>query len=129
MLILNFTHPLTEEQWVQIEQLISQPITEVRDIPAHFDAEQPFVPQVEALVARCGLSGPEWQATPLLIVPPALNFIAVALLAELHGRMGYFPSCLRLRPVAGARPPRYEIAEVLDLQAIRDAARGSRGVD
>jgi hypothetical protein len=40
--------------------------------------------------------------------------------------MGYFPACLRLRPVAGARPPRYEVAELLDLQAMRDAARGKR---
>jgi hypothetical protein len=49
------------------------------------------------------------------------------LLAELHGQMGYFPSCLRMRPVANARPPRYEVAEVLDLQAVRDAARAKRG--
>jgi hypothetical protein len=62
----------------------------------------------------------------LLVVPPALNFSAVALLAELHGRCGYFPACLRLRPVAGARPPRYEVAEVLDLQAVRDRARQGR---
>jgi hypothetical protein len=82
---------------------------------------------VEALAGACGLTAQEWQTRPLLVVPPALNFIAVALLAELHGRMGYFPSCLRMRPVAGARPPRYEVAEVLDLQAVRDAARAKRG--
>jgi hypothetical protein len=50
----------------------------------------------------------------------------VALLAELHGRMGYFPTCIRMRPVAGARPPRYEVAEALDLQTVRDRARQTR---
>jgi hypothetical protein len=41
--------------------------------------------------------------------------------------MGYLPACLRLRPVANARPTRYyEVAELLDLQAVRDAARGKR---
>lgn len=38
----------------------------------------------------------------------------------------YFPACIRMRPVAGARPPRYEVAEVLDLQTVRDRARQRR---
>jgi len=126
MLILNFSHPLTPDQLAQVEALTGEPITEVRDIPAQFENEHPFILQVEALADACGLTPEEWQTMPLLIVPPALNFIAVALLAELHGRTGYFPSCLRMRPVANARPPRYEVAEVLDLQAVRDAARAKR---
>ncbi len=126
MLILNFSHPLTAEQLVRIEALAGEAVTEVREIPAHFDNQQPFIPQVVALADACGLTPQEWQTTPLLIVPPALNFIAVTLLAELHGRMGYFPSCIRLRPVAGARPPRYEVAEILDLQDVRDKARMRR---
>lgn len=63
---------------------------------------------------------------PLLVVPPALNFAAFALLAELHGRMGYFPTVVRLRPVSGTTPPRFEVAEVINLQAIRDSARKRR---
>jgi hypothetical protein len=54
------------------------------------------------------------------------NFIAVALLAELHGLMGYFPDCVRLRLVEGARPPRFEVAEILNLQAYREAGRSHR---
>jgi hypothetical protein len=61
-----------------------------------------------------------------LINPPSLNFVAIALLAELHGRMGYFPACLRLRPVEGSTPPRYEVAELLNLQEARNAARRRR---
>ncbi|MCS7301391.1 MAG: CRISPR-associated protein Csx15 [Fimbriimonadales bacterium] len=54
--------------------------------------------------------------------------IAATLLAELHGRMGYFPPVLRLRPVEGAVPPRFEVAEILNLQQIRDTARSQRAV-
>jgi hypothetical protein len=75
---------------------------------------------------QVGLSPAEWQMLPILVNPPSLNFIAVALLAELHGRCGYFPTHLRLRPVQGSMPPQYEVAEVLDLQATRDAARRRR---
>ncbi len=126
MLILNFTHPLTEEQVGQIEALTASPVSEVRQVPAQFDTAQPFIPQAAALVEACGLSPEAWQTTPLLIVPPALNFIAVVLLAELHGRMGYFPPVVRTRPVPGSLPPRYEVAEVLNLQAVRDEARKLR---
>lgn len=79
-----------------------------------------------ALADACGLSPVEWQTLPILVNPPALNVIAVALLAELHGRMGYFAPVLRLRLVAGSLPPRHEVAEVINLQALRAAARERR---
>jgi hypothetical protein len=126
MILLNFSHPLTPDQISQVEEITGQPVAEVRHVAAQFDHEQPFAAQVAALADGCGLSPEEWQTTPLLVVPPALNFIAVTLLTELHGRMGYFPTCIRLRPAAGSRPPRYEVAEVLDLQTVRDAARQKR---
>ena len=47
-------------------------------------------------------------------------------LAELHGRMGYYPPVVRLRPVPDSLPPRYEVAEILNLQAVRDDARRKR---
>jgi hypothetical protein len=129
MLILNFSHPLTADQLARVEELTHQKISDIRHIPAQFDQQQPFAPQIEAIIAACNLTGQEWQSTPLLIIPPALNFIAVALLAQLHGLMGYFPDCLRLRPVEDARPPRFEVAEILDLQAYRETGRGKRGAE
>jgi hypothetical protein len=126
MIILNFSHPLTPDQVSRIEALAGQPVTEVRHVPAQFDHEQPFAPQVVALTDACNLSPAEWQTTPLLVNPPSLNLIAVALLAELHGRCGYFPTVLRLRPVPGSTPPRFEVAELVNLQAVRDAARQKR---
>ncbi len=123
MILFNFSHPLTEEHIRQIESLTGQKVARVVEIHTQIDPQQPLVPQVVALADACGLSPTEWQTLPLLIVPPSLNFIAVALLAELHGRCGCFPAHLRMRPVAGSVPPRYEVAEVLDLQAVRDTAR------
>jgi len=126
MILLNFAHPLTPEQIAQIEALSYQKIERVVEVHTQIDPQQPLVPQVVALADAAGLSPAEWQTLPLLINPPSLNFIAVALLAELHGRCGYFPAHLRLRPVQGSLPPRYEVAEILDLQAVRDKARTRR---
>ncbi|MFP3870627.1 MAG: CRISPR-associated protein Csx15 [Syntrophobacteria bacterium] len=90
------------------------------------DPQRPLIPQVVELAAQCRLSPAEWQTLPILINPPALHWVAVTLLAEIHGRCGYFPPAVRLRPVDGVLPHRYEVAEVLDLQAVRDEARQRR---
>ena len=126
MLLLNFSHPLTADHLAQIEALVGQPIQRVVDAPAQFDHAQPFDQQVQTLADGMALTAEEWQTLPLLVNPPALNVIAVTLLAELHGRMGYFPAVVRLRPVAGSTPPRFEVAEIINLQAVRDGARRQR---
>lgn len=126
MILVNFAHPLTEEQLHQIEVLTGQKVERVIAIDAQIDPQEPLAPQVTAMVDRVGLGAEEWQTLPLLIALPSLNYSAGVLLAELHGRMGYFPSILRLRPIPGAIPPRFEIAEVINLQAVRDAARARR---
>jgi len=126
MILLNFSHPLTPDHLRQIEALTSEQVERVIEVDSQIDTRQPLVPQVTALADGCGLSPADWQTEPLLVNPPSLNFVAVALLAELHGRCGYFPAHLRLRPIAGSLPPQYEVAEILDLQAIRDTARSKR---
>lgn len=126
MILLNFSHPFTAEHQAQVEALSGQTIDRVLNAPAQFDHMQPFAAQVTALVDSLGLSPEEWQTLPVLVNPPALNVIAVTLLAELHGRMGYFPAVVRLRPVANSTPPRFEVAEIINLQDVRDAARNYR---
>ncbi len=126
MILLNFSHPLTPEQLAQVAELTAQPIDRVLSLPAQFDHQQPFGSQLEQLMAQIDLSPDDWQTASILVNPPSLNFIAALLLAELHGRMGYFSPIVRLRPVEGALPPRYEVAEILNLQAVRDVARLKR---
>jgi hypothetical protein len=126
MILLNFSHPITQDQRTQIEALAGSPIDRVLAHTTHFDEQQPFQPQVAALLAQVELTPEAWQGEPILVVLPSLNFIAAILLAELHGRMGYFPPVLRTRPVTGNPLRRYEVAEILDLQIIRDMARRQR---
>jgi len=126
MILLNFSHPLTPAHLAQVEALTGQPVERVVEALSQIDPQQPLAPQAAALADQASLTSAEWQSTPLLVNPPSLNFIAVALLAELHGRCGYFPAHLRLRPVPASLPPQYEVAEILDLQSIRDTARRKR---
>lgn len=127
MILLNFSHPLTAEHLRQVEAASGRTIERVIEVHSQIDPQQPLIPQVTTLVDQAGLSPSEWQTLPLLVNPPSLNFVALVLLAELHGRCGYFPAHLRVRPIAGNLPPQYEVAEVLDLQALRDGARRKRG--
>src|SRR5438876_11098446 len=125
MLILNFTHPLTTQQREQIEALTATSIGEVRTIQVQINQGEPLEPQIIAIVDAVGLSSEEWQTRPLVINPPGYAPAAFVLLAVLHGRIGHFPALLRLRPKSGAVTS-YEVAEVLNLQAIREAARKRR---
>ena len=126
MLILNFTHPLTPEQRAQIEELAHTSIEEVRTIPVQIDQSEPLEPQITSIVDSVGLSSEEWQTRPFLINPPGYAPAAFVLLAELHGRIGHFPSLIRLRPLPGSTPTVYEVAELINLQAIREEARRRR---
>lgn len=113
MILLNFSHPLLPDHMRQIKELAGRKVERVIEVHSQIDAQQPLAPQ-------------EWQSLPILVNPPSLNYSAALLMAELHGRMGYFPPCVRLRPVKDALPPRFEVAEIMNLQAVRDAARKTR---
>jgi hypothetical protein len=127
MIVLNFSHPFTAEQQQQIEETL-----DISEPPIYYDSQvvldvkESFPDQIRNLVNSIGLTSHEWQTEPILINPPALNFAAITLLAELHGRMGYFPTIIRIRPVPDAAPQRYELAEMINLQAVREFARQER---
>jgi hypothetical protein len=126
LIVVNFTHPLTRAQYVQVEQLTGQTVQEVRQVLCQFDNAQPFAEQVSERIDAAGLSAEVWQKEPILINPPAFAPAAAVLIAELHGRMGYFPALMRLRPLPETVPTQFEVAEIISLQAVRDYARGRR---
>lgn len=126
MLILNFTHPLTPAQRAQIELLAHATIEEIRAISVQIDHTRPLAEQITAIVDAIDLTSEEWQTRPIMINPPGYAPATFVLLAELHGRIGHFPSLIRLRPVANSIPTAYEVAELLNLQSIREAARQRR---
>ena len=125
--LINFTHPITDEQKAQIENIVNEPV-HIIDVKTQLDNDIPFGPQATALVDQAveALGGPEAiQTTPIIVNLPGLAAAAAAVLAELHGRMGYFPPIVRLRPVPGP-VRRFEVAEILDLQGLRETARTRR---
>jgi len=126
MILLNFSHPITAEQQAQIEARTGRKVEKIIAIPVQFNNEESFLQQLQELMANLPLTSEELQTKPILVNLPSLNTIAALLLAELHGRMGYFPPILRLRPVKNPTPPRFEVAEILNLQTARERARLER---
>jgi hypothetical protein len=126
MILVNFSHPVTPEQLRQIASLAGAEVERVIELPARFDDAAPYAGQARSLIESAGLSGSDWQTLPLVFILPSLSAIAALVLAELHGRMGYFPAALRLRPASTGPVRGYEVAEILDLQAARDDARRLR---
>lgn len=122
MIVINYAHPITSEQRGQIEALAGLPVSEIREVTVHFDPNLSFAAQLSILLEDIPLSAVEWQTEQILINPPSHNSIALLLIAYLHGRMGHFPAVLRLKPRPGAVPG-YDAAEIINLQAVRDAAR------
>jgi len=126
LIILNFSHPLTPEQITKIEELSKRKVEQVVALTIQFSHDAPFLPQLQEALKQATFTPEQWQTAPIIVNLPAFNYISALALAELHGRMGYFPPILRLKPVQGAMPPRFEVAEVINLQAVRDEARKQR---
>lgn len=126
MIVINFAHPLNSSQEQKIEVLAQEPIQKVINVPLQLDNNQPFIGQVMKQIDVVGLSPMEWQTELILVNPPAYAPAGAILLAELHGRMGYFPTILRIRPVLNSTPPSFEVAEFVNLQAVREQARARR---
>lgn len=125
VLVLNYSHPLTEAQLATVAEIVGE-APDVRDLAAQINRARPLAEVACELADAAGLTSQEWQTTPLVLNPPALAPVALALVAEIHGRVGYFPAILHIRPVEGSVPTRFEVAEVVNLQTLRDVARTRR---
>jgi hypothetical protein len=126
MILLNFAHPLTAAQRASVERCSGQALDRVIEVKAQLDHDQPCVVQAHQMVEAVGLSSGEWQTLPLVVHLPSLSVVAALIVAELHGRCGYFPAVLRLKPVPDTTPPQFTVAEIVNLQVVRDAARQTR---
>jgi len=124
--IINFTHPLTQPIVKQIKDLIGQPISEIIEIKTQLDDNESFETQIEKLLDKVGFSPVDWQAGHVIVHIPGLSPAAVALIAAIHGRSGHFPTILRLRSKKDEKHQQYELAEIINLQAVRDNAREKR---
>jgi len=127
MILVNFSHPISEEQSTKLAELLGRPVDRVVDVASRIELNvEEIAPQVDGMIESAGLSSVEWQTEQIVINPPALAPIAAVTLAKLHGLMGYFPSILRISPRPGVTPPVFDVAEIIDLQVIRQDGRSER---
>jgi hypothetical protein len=126
MVLLNFAHPLTAAQRASVERCSGQALERVIEVKTQLDHDQPCVAQAHQMVEAVGLSPEEWQTLPLVVNLPSLSVVAALVVAELHGRCGYFPAVLRLKPVPDTTPLQFTVAEIVNLQVVRNAARQTR---
>ena len=124
MILINFGHPIREDTLNEIRQLSQESLDSLINLKTAFEVEEPFEPQIRKLVDNVELSSEDWQTKSILINPPTLSIIALGVMAELHGRMGYFPAIIRLKQVD--LPPRFVLAEILNLQTLREGSRKLR---
>ena len=127
LILLNFAHPITESQKAHIEELAGVSLDKMLEIPTFINEAEPLGPQIASLLDTIDLTNEEWHACHILVNPPGYAPAAFLLLAEIHGRSGHFPGFVRLRPVQGSVTA-YEVAEIINLQAVRDNARASNNV-
>lgn len=125
MIILNFSHSLTKEQLEQIEEIVKRKIEQVIPVKVQFNHQESFIEQMQKMLEGFNLDQNLLEGG-FLVNLPSFNVISALLLAEIHGRMGYFPGIIRIRPVEGAIPPKFEVAELINLQQIRETARITR---
>lgn len=121
--LLNFARAFTEQQQQGLELSLGHRLGKIVARPIEFDHTRPYGPQCVKLVKGIKFTSAEWETLPIVVNPPGFAPGALALFSELHGRMGHFPAVVRLRQIAGSTPPAYEFAEIINLQALRDAAR------
>lgn len=127
MVIVNFSHSLSLEQIDWLEQQVGKKAERVisvllRETP---DSTAEMAKIATEMVNRAGLSPQEWQSLPILIVLPDNVPLAAFLVAELHGRMGYFPVCVYFQ-AANNIPSSCESIVVMNLQEQRNSARTRR---
>lgn len=123
--LLNFAHPITQYQKAELEELLKSKLTEIF-IPTQLEHSLDFDFQIKALVDSIKIDSDRFQKGNFIVNLPGFSPAAGTLIAELHGRMGHFPTIIRLKPVEGSAPLKYEVAQVMNLQNIRDASRECR---
>ncbi|WP_110513148.1 CRISPR-associated protein Csx15 [Herpetosiphon llansteffanensis] len=125
MLLINFAHPLTDAQFSQVVTIVDE-TPQLCFVDTQVSRMRPLAEVAYDLVESVGLKTADWQTVPIIINPPGLAPLALAVIAELHGRSGYFLPIINMRPVPNTTPTVFEVAEICNLDAIRQVARTRR---
>ena len=122
MIVVNFSHPLTDDQRATIEEKANTTIDRVIDVSTYVDFDTSVVGQVSELISSIELSITDWQSKPIFIVPPAFTSAAVVLIAHLQGLMGHFPGIVRVQRRPETVVSTFDVVEVISLDVVRDSA-------
>ncbi len=127
-IILNFSgHPVLPGQLKAIEKILQWSSSQVIDVPVGTIAEdRNFIANIVKVIDKVDLSHVQWQAANIVAIPAGYSAIWSVVLAEIHGRLGYFPDVVHLRPSTLTVAEKYEVAEIMNLRQVRHASRGKR---
>lgn len=115
MIVLNFSHPITEEHKEQLQKIANVGVKRVIEIHTQLDLNQPLWPQIENLVNQIDLTPEEWQKEYLVFIPPGLSVAAVMVVMALYSKSQRFLPMVVMRPQKGVTPPRFEVGEIVVL--------------
>jgi hypothetical protein len=124
-ILVNTSHRITDSQLEELTSLVGTAPVRVVDVEVQFDDTIDFEPQTVALIGAITAAGVRLGEDTIVLNPPAHSAIASVLLAALHGQCGGFPSIIRMSRV-GATVSTWSIAELINLQVVREAARRNR---
>ena len=123
-IVLNFSgHPVLPGQLKTIEKLLQWPSTRVMDVQVGTIAEDRNI--VKA-IEKIDLSPVQWQTTSIVAIPAGYSAIWSVVLAEIHGRLGYFPDVVHLRPSSAVTGEKFEVAEIMNLRQVRHSSIDKR---
>ena len=127
-IVLNFSgHPVLPGQLKTIEKLLQWPATRVMDVQVGTIAEDKnFIPNIVKAIEKIDLSPVQWQTTSIVAIPAGYSAIWSVVLAEIHGRLGYFPDVVHLRPSSAVTGEKFEVAEIMNLRQVRHSSRDKR---
>ncbi len=109
MLVLNLSHPLTDEQVAQIKGLSGQNTIVVVHNPVQIEHEKPLMPQIKAIL---DVALADYKGGSIIVNPPGLAIAAVAVVRELQAR-GIEAQYIRMKPALRGEVRVFEVVELI----------------
>ncbi len=127
-LIMNFSgHPVLSGQIATINKMLEWPSSEVIDVQVGTIAEDnKFISNILNVIEKIDLSPEQWQSANIVVIAAGYSAIWSVLLAGMHGRLGYFPDVVHLRPAYAVSNEKFEVAEIMNLREVRHLSREKR---
>ena len=127
MIILNFSHPLTDKQQEQIKMVTNTSDSEwnrsqVLRVDCYIDIDRNLDNQIEKILSRI----PDIWNNRILVVPPPIAHSAILISLGVYAKCGYFPEAIRIKKKRRSKPPEYVVAEIIELQSFKDRMRAKR---